>query len=117
MKIIKDTYYTSVVFCDKMMKNIFNQNPNMKMDFDIMDTSFLRFCTEINNYVNFSPLYCPAKAKPFQHAAQQRTPNEPVDKTGWGRAKKNPTKGVLIIDFIPEPDPLWVHSFANTCNA
>jgi hypothetical protein len=52
ISLIKENYNVSVVFCDKIMKNIVNEN--VKTNFDIYDTSFYRFCTEINNFVNFS---------------------------------------------------------------
>lgn len=54
MSIIKDTYTASIVFCDRFMKNITNETSKIKFDYDIFDTSFLRFCTDINNYVNLS---------------------------------------------------------------
>lgn len=54
MTVSKDSYNVSFVFCDKYMKNIFSDTSKIKLGYDIFDTSFLRLCTEVNNYLNFS---------------------------------------------------------------
>lgn len=42
----------SVIFCDLILKNAIPNN--VKLKYDILDTSFMRFCTDINNWVNFA---------------------------------------------------------------
>lgn len=48
MTVTKDTYSVSITFFDKYMKNMVQSN--VSVGYDILDTSFLRFCTDICTY-------------------------------------------------------------------
>lgn len=54
MTVTKNNTTNSVVFCDKILKTAIPHDSGIKMNYDILDTSFIRFCMEVNNYVNFS---------------------------------------------------------------
>lgn len=44
----------TVVFCDNFMKSAIPSESKVKTQYDLFDTSFIRFCTDVNNWVNFT---------------------------------------------------------------
>jgi len=50
----RGTTINTVVFCDSIMKTALPKESHARLVYDILDSSFIRFCTEINQWLNFT---------------------------------------------------------------
>lgn len=53
LTITRGSTVNTIVFCDRMLKGVIPEDSNVKTKYDIFDMSFIRFCTEVNNWLNF----------------------------------------------------------------
>jgi len=54
MSVTKDNFETSIVFSDKFMTNIIPEGSKIQMNYDVFDTSLMRFFSDLNGYTNFA---------------------------------------------------------------
>ena len=54
MTITRNATVNTIVFYDKFLKNTLPDGMPFKIGYDVLDTSFIRFCTEINQWLIFS---------------------------------------------------------------
>jgi hypothetical protein len=50
LTVTRNTTINSVVLCDRFLKNALPSDSPFRPQYDVLDTSFLRLCTEINSY-------------------------------------------------------------------
>ena len=54
LTVTRNTTSNSIVFCDRFLKSALAVDSPFRTRYDVMDSSFLRFCMDINGYCNFA---------------------------------------------------------------
>ena len=54
LTVTRNTTVNTIVFCDKFLKNTLPANSPFRPQYDVMDSSFLRLCIDVNNFLNFA---------------------------------------------------------------